>query len=117
MEQEKNQAELEQENALEVETPIETEVERAGKKRREAIFELGLFFILGVLIGITLKTEAVKKITIGFNDYQIKKSAQSYDVAALRKKLEDAASQQQAQEQAQQQIQAQGQAQSAQSQE
>lgn len=108
MEQEKNIAEAEQEIlASEVDEQIESEVERAKKRRREAIFELGLFFVLGVLIGITLKTEAVKKITMGFNDYQIQKPAQSYDVSALKKKLEEEFNQQQAAQQAQQEIQAQ----------
>lgn len=90
--------EEEVENKNEEET-VETEIERAQKKRREALFEMSLFFILGVLIGITLKTEAVKRVTMGFNDYQIKKSA-SYDVDAIKKEFEDQAkAQQQAAEQ------------------
>lgn len=61
--------------------------ESAKKKKRDLIFELSLFFILGILIGITVKTEAVKKITIGFNDYQIPAKIQRYDIAALKAKL------------------------------
>ncbi|MEI7891258.1 MAG: hypothetical protein WCI36_04825 [bacterium] len=100
--------ELEKEEVFEKEEEIEkTEVENEEenvpekyeiiekKKRREAIFELVLFFILGVLLGVTLKTEAVKRITIGFNDYQITKPAESYDVVALKKKLEDELTKQQ----------------------
>lgn len=106
MEQEKNTAELEEVSEQQpAQVEIETEVERAKKKRREAIFEMSLFFILGVLIGVTLKTEAVKKITMGFNDYQIKKVEQSYDMQALKKKLEDQAAEQEASQQIQQQIQ------------
>lgn len=104
MEQENIPTELEQTNAaLEVESPIETEVQRAKRKRRETAFELGLFFVLGLLIGVTLKTEAVKKITMGFNDYLVSKPAQRYDIDALKKKIEQQYAQQQA---AQQQIQA-----------
>lgn len=109
MEQEKFETGLDENKELEnAETQIETEVQRAQKKRREAIFEMGLFFVLGILIGVTLKTEAVKKITMGFNDYQIKKAAQSFDVATLKKNLEEEFAQQQAAQQAQQQIQTQG---------
>ncbi|MDD5464119.1 MAG: hypothetical protein PHP62_03140 [Candidatus Moranbacteria bacterium] len=79
--------------------PIENEMERAKKRRREVIFEMALFFILGVLLGVTVKTEAVKKITIGFNDYQITKSVQKYDIAELKKVLDEQAAQQAAQEQ------------------
>ncbi|HAR99862.1 MAG: hypothetical protein US57_C0006G0051 [Candidatus Moranbacteria bacterium GW2011_GWC2_37_73] len=81
--------------------PIENEMERAKKRRREVIFEMALFFILGVLLGVTIKTEAVKKITIGFNDYQITKSSQKYDIAELKKALDEQAAEQAAQEQIQ----------------
>jgi len=57
------------------------------KKKKDLIFELTLFFILGLLIGITVKTEAVKRITIGFNDYQIPTKTQRYDVAELKRNL------------------------------
>ena len=91
------------ENELEIETidfEIESDEVLEKKKRKEAIFEMALFLILGILIGITVKTEALKRITIGFNDYQIKKSTQSYDLTALKKQLDDqAALQQQAADQ------------------
>lgn len=90
--------------------PIETmenERDPEKKRKREAIFEMALFFILGVLVGITLKTEAVKSITIGFNDYQIPPKAQRYDVDALKKNLDRQIQEQQsAQQQLQQQEQA-----------
>ncbi|EKD58814.1 MAG: hypothetical protein ACD_56C00045G0005 [uncultured bacterium] len=106
MEQEKNATDLNHENEVGlIEPQFETEIERVQKKRREAIFEMALFLILGVLIGVTLKTEAVKKITIGFNDYQIQKVSQSYDVTALKKELEEQMAQQQAAQQIQQQVQ------------
>lgn len=103
MEDEKKPTESEQIALEENETLFETEVERVKKKRREAMFELGLFLVLGILIGITLKTEAVKKITMGFSDYQIKKVQQSYDISAIKKKLEDQMAQQQMEAQAQMQ--------------
>ncbi len=69
------------------------------KKKRDLFFELTLFFILGALIGITLKTEAVKKITIGFNDYQIPVQVVRYDVAELKRSLLQKAAEQQQQQQ------------------
>ena len=57
------------------------------KKKKDLIFELALFFVLGILVGITIKTEAVKKITIGFNDYQIPPKVERYDVAKLKDDL------------------------------
>lgn len=57
------------------------------KKKKDLIFELTLFFILGALIGITIKTEAVKRITIGFNDYQIPAKVARYDLFELKRNL------------------------------
>jgi hypothetical protein len=56
------------------------EFRRKKKKRKDLYVELVLFFILGVLIGITLKTEAVKRITIGYNDYQMDIKKQDYNI-------------------------------------
>lgn len=80
---------------------MENEQDLEKKKKREAVFEMALFFILGVLIGITIKTEAAKKITIGFNDYQIPRISQSYDTKQLKQNLiQEAQSQQQEAQQA-----------------
>ncbi|KKP97638.1 MAG: hypothetical protein US25_C0005G0003 [Candidatus Moranbacteria bacterium GW2011_GWE1_36_7] len=92
---------FEQENILEIEVEEDPQVMASAengilsdevlekKKRREVIFEMMLFLVLGMLLGVTLKTEAIKKVTIGFNDYQIVKPAESYDVAALKKNLDE----------------------------
>ncbi|MDD5397095.1 MAG: hypothetical protein PHW24_03485 [Candidatus Moranbacteria bacterium] len=95
----------EKEEVIKTEGDIETWEVLEKKKRKEAIFEMVLFFVLGVLVGVTLKTEAVKRITIGFNDYQITKPAQSYDISALKKNLDDQMAAQQAAQQQQQQSQ------------
>lgn len=79
-----------------IETEIETSDVIEKKKRREVIFEMALFFVLGLLLGVTIKTEATKRITIGFNDYQIKASQQRYDVAELKKNLDEKMAEQQA---------------------
>jgi hypothetical protein len=98
-----------EENLLE---SAQKQVSQEQKKKRELLFEMSLFFILGILIGITLKTEAVKRITIGFNDYQLPKVAASYNIAEIKNKLEAQTAQQQTQAQSQAQIQTQaGQAQ------
>lgn len=57
------------------------------KRRSDFYIEMVLFFILGVLIGITLKTEASKRITIGYNDYQMNIHLQDYDINKLQTDL------------------------------
>ena len=94
MENDTNKVELEDNNEFE---SVENEIERSKRKRREIIFEFSLFFVLGVLLGVTVKTEAVKKITIGFNDYQIESNKTRYDIASIRNDLEKAAIEQQKQ--------------------
>lgn len=57
------------------------------KKRYDFYIELILFLILGVLLGIAVKTEAVKKITIGFDDYKMNIKKQDYDINQLQNNL------------------------------
>ena len=49
--------------------------------------ELALFLILGFLLGVVIKTEAVKRITIGFNDGSIPSSRQEYDFEKIEQEL------------------------------
>lgn len=66
----------------------EASEEEKDKKRKRGIYvEMVLFFILGILIGITLKTEAIKKITMGFNDYQMSIKSQAYDINKIQADL------------------------------
>ncbi len=53
-------------------------------KKRDWYVELALVLILGILIGVALKTEASKKITIGFEDYKNKATAQYYNINQMR---------------------------------
>ena len=57
------------------------------KRKSDFYIEMALFFILGALIGITLKTEASKRITIGYNDYQMNIYSQDYDINKLQADL------------------------------
>jgi len=74
-------SEIKEEN-LETEEPKKT-----GKRKTDFYIELALFLILGVLIGIAVKTEAIKKITIGFDDYKMKIASQDYDINKLQQDL------------------------------
>ncbi|MFA5994444.1 MAG: hypothetical protein WC823_05795 [Parcubacteria group bacterium] len=61
--------------------------EKPKKERNRKIdsyIEFLLIFILGVLIGVAFKTEAVKRITIGFNDYQMKTVRQDFDINKIQ---------------------------------
>lgn len=71
----------------------ETSQEEAGseiRRKSDIAFELVLIFILGFLLGVTIKTEAAKRVTIGFNDYKIEQVKQSYDFAAIKEGLKKA---------------------------
>jgi len=48
-------------------------IEEKRKFRKADLYiELGLIFVLGFFIGIAIKNEAEKRITIGFDDYKMK---------------------------------------------
>jgi hypothetical protein len=73
----------------------------AEKIKSEYRSRLILIFVLGFLIGIALKTEALKRITIGYDDYLMKIKSQSYDINDIQAKLQkeiEAATQVQEQE-------------------
>ena len=69
-------------------------------KKIDFRFELALFLILGFLLGVVIKTEAVKRITIGFNDSLIPSAKQSYDFGKIEEQIakESEAAQQAAQD-------------------
>jgi hypothetical protein len=72
------------------------------KKKMNFRFELTLFFILGFLLGVVIKTEAVKRITIGFNDNLIISQKQSYDIEKIKGEIaKEAEAQNQAAQEAQ----------------
>jgi len=48
---------------------------------------MALFLILGFLVGVAVKTEAAKRVTIGFNDYKIVSLKQGYNFSEMRKNL------------------------------
>jgi len=71
--------------------PTEPTVTKIRKRRNDFFIELALFLILGILIGVAVKNEAVKKITMGFDDYKMKIYKQDYDLNALQAKtIQDA---------------------------
>ena len=52
------------------------------------MFELVLVFVLGFLLGVTIKTEAAKRVTIGFNDYKVIQQKQAYDFDLIKAEAE-----------------------------
>lgn len=58
--------------------------EENKNSKRDLHIEFVLIFILGILLGIAFKTEAVKKITIGFDDYKMKIARQDFDINHLQ---------------------------------
>lgn len=60
------------------ETEISPE-ELERKKKMDRYVEFGLLFVLGILVGIAIKTEATRRITIGFDDWQMNIVRQDVD--------------------------------------
>lgn len=67
------------------------EVLEINKKKNDFKIELVLFFVLGFLLGVTFKTEAVKRITMGFEDYKINSYRDSYNVSIIKKNMTEKA--------------------------
>lgn len=67
--------------------------EEAKKRSRKT--ELALFLVLGFLIGIVVKTEASKRIVIGFEDFKVKTLSQDYKLSKIQKELAEKAKEEQ----------------------
>lgn len=76
-----------------------SEREKEKKRKRSLYVEMALFFVLGILVGVTLKTEADKKITIGFDDYQMNIKKQDYNINKIEADLIKKSSEESAQNQ------------------
>lgn len=68
----------------------ENEIKEGKIKLNSFKVELVLFLILGFLLGVMIKTEAVKRITIGFNDYKVQAASQDYDINQMEEDLIEA---------------------------
>ncbi len=79
------------------------EKQEEGKpSKAEFYIELALFLVLGLLIGIAAKTEAVKRVAIGFDDYKMKIYQSEYNINSMqveqaKKRAEEVKKQQEAQ--------------------
>ena len=86
-EAETEQVKSEDDKKEEAVLPAETVAEDEKKRRTDIYIEFALIFILGILIGVAVKTEAAKRITIGFDDYKMKISSQDYDINKMQAEL------------------------------
>ena len=76
---------MEEENKItEAEVEKIEKIEEEKNKKMDVYIEFALIFILGILIGIALKTEANRRITIGFDDYQMKLAKQDFNINQLQ---------------------------------
>jgi len=65
----------------------ENENKTSERKKIDFRFELALFLILGFLLGVVIKSEAVKRVTIGFNDGEIISVRQGYDFDKIKENI------------------------------
>ncbi len=74
---------------------MENETRPSTDKRMSTKVEWILILILGFLLGVAIKTEAAKRITIGFNDYKVESLRQDYDISKIQGDLIEKAKSQQ----------------------
>lgn len=48
---------------------------------------IALLLVIGIMIGIAVKTEAAQRLTIGFQDYTVAQGGAQYDLNALEEKV------------------------------
>lgn len=67
---------------------IENTIEE-GDNKKSYRTEIILILIIGLLLGIMIKAEALKNLSIGFSDYRVTGGAQGYDTQAIEKKMKE----------------------------
>jgi hypothetical protein len=66
---------------------MENETQTPIDKKMSTKVEWILILILGFLLGVAIKTEATKRITIGFSDYKVESLRQDYDISKIQNEL------------------------------
>ena len=66
---------------------LEEAKENYEVKKIDFRFELVLFLILGFLLGVVIKTEAVKRVTFGYNDKEVISLKQGYDFQKIKEDI------------------------------
>jgi len=69
------------------ENNAEAEGNLEKNQKKDFYIEVILMLVLGILIGVAVKTEAAKRITIGSDDYRMKFFADTYNLNNLEKEL------------------------------
>ncbi len=64
-----------------------SQIDKEENAKKNYRTEIILIFVIGLLIGVMAKAEAIKKLSIGFNDYKVEARAQGYDIEAIEKSL------------------------------
>lgn len=67
-------------------------IEKQGGRKINT--EIILYLVLGVLLGIVIKTEAIKRVVIGFEDYKLAGMQRDYDINKIEADLIQKAKQQ-----------------------
>jgi hypothetical protein len=66
---------------------MSNETQPSSDKKMSIKVEFILILILGFLLGVAIKTEAAKRITIGFSDYKVENLKQDYDIEKIQNEL------------------------------
>ena len=77
----------EKENDI-IEAEVSSALDNEGKKKNRYI-EISLIIVIGFLLGIMLKTESLKRIAIGFDDYKTITGKQGYNIDQIKENLEE----------------------------
>lgn len=74
-----------------------SEEAKVKKDKNNYRTEIVLIFIIGILLGVMVKAEALKSLSIGFSDYKVKGGTQAYDIIEIEKKMKEDAEMKKAQ--------------------
>lgn len=67
--------------------------QKVAQEKKHQRLRVAFIFTLGMLIGFAVKTEASRKVTMGYNDYALaEQSSGLYDLNAIQKQVAESGS-------------------------
>lgn len=88
MENKEEQVEVVKDAEIETVAEQEDAQTESVEQKRNPMVRMVLLFILGILLGVVVKTEASKNITMGYSDYKVtSRDLAAYDINAIQRDL------------------------------
>ncbi len=79
------------------ESDEKTENKNYNEAKKDFRIEIALILIVGILLGVMIKAESLKRVAVGFSDYKTRAEMHGYNIDRIEKELFEKIKEEQAQ--------------------